>query len=181
MEQDRYFDPATFRDEDLAKVGQVYFMRASMKCPASATAQGATIALWCRQSGVYQPEELGMALLDDKQKMATLISVANSVHQSKSKGPEEVSYDRLYGIVYSDFCYAQRMMILDGEDLQEVSDILYVMYQNPRDLSYEGRLDRYVSNRVRAKEKEAAAPMTWRPLDMLGNFLSRFIKIPIGL
>ena len=173
---------------DHASIAYGYFIRASIECPASITAQAAKIALWCKRSG-YTPWNLGLALSTDAAKIEKLVEVAKSAHEVRGRKFEEPKIEDVARIIGSDFFIADSMMILDDEQLETISTEMYQQYHamnlrstvNGREIVTLGGEDKFsfqVDSMISSKNMSNLAKRRWsqraeKPKGLLRKLLSR--------
>lgn len=106
----------------MAEIACSYFIRASMKCPASSTAQGAHIALSVLRSG-HSPILLRDALLANGEMLAGIQKAAEAKH---SPDQDEVTPDDVIKFVTQGFSAAQDLLLtLTEEKLRRVTEEIY--------------------------------------------------------
>lgn len=110
-----------FLPDHLASEATSMFNDVSKKFPASVPHQAAQIALDCHSLGIYQPQQLGEALLMAPGEIMGIAREAAVHHKSitgKSKIPR-VSVKTVTDIIYQDFSLAEQMMTLPSEELEK--------------------------------------------------------------
>ncbi len=101
------------------------FMRASVQCPASVTAQSAFIAQECKENNL-NPTDFRYLPLEDHQVLVRLTNAANKAHQHLPKERFQlVDAEQIVFIFKHDFKLAQDFLALRKEDLEYVYKIMY--------------------------------------------------------
>lgn len=120
-------------------IAATYFARVSSEYPASHDAQGAKIALLCRENQDYSPEELMTELLADSEKIENLIQAANTFHSTRNNGPKYISgkifpidEELAKDVIKENFRRAQKLLVLDSSELKHILE-LYHSYKEMDD------------------------------------------------
>ncbi len=95
------------------------FMKASADCPASVTAQSASIALYCKQNGLNPKEHIFYLEKrpDIMERMSEIAKNAHNANIQKRKKPEVTPW-KIKGFFEADFSFASELMVLPEFQLQ---------------------------------------------------------------
>ncbi|MBI2621612.1 MAG: hypothetical protein HYW63_03150 [Candidatus Levybacteria bacterium] len=115
----------------MAEIAYFYFIRASMACPASVTAQGAVIALIVRETG-ENPLELREALLEDQSKLQAIKSVADRIHPDNVRASHDVPMEKVIEVVGEGFALANDFRFLTTEKLELLRGSIYQRFAHNR-------------------------------------------------
>lgn len=128
--KERVFTPWPFSTGNSTKItskkGFNYFVRASMECPASVSAQAAHIALACKQARIRNPEDFGHMLLQDSEAISQIINIANRTHSVRGVRVSGETVEKYVCLmVEQDFSFAKQLMILSAEELKLICTTMY--------------------------------------------------------
>ncbi len=119
---------------DLTKHAAQYFTHASIEYPASIAGQSCAIAFLCKQKS-QSPNELLDMLIHNEERLLQIVHTANKVHTAKENGPtdfrgrlKKVYLGKLKDILHEDFTRAEKMMILDTEEIQNLKEY-YIVFK----------------------------------------------------
>ncbi len=118
--QDAYQALDTENKERLSQTAMKLFIEASIKAPASTTAQGAVIAKSCKELGLTHPDLLSECLVNDSDRLDRLKSQAAKMHEQMSIGPKSIPIDKLKDIIQQDFENAAAFINHTPEELDYI-------------------------------------------------------------
>lgn len=119
--QDGYEALTPENRERLSQTAMKLFIEASMKAPASVTAQGAIIAKTCQELGLTNPELLSECLVNDNDRLARLQAQAAKIHEKMGIGPKNIDDYMLEGVIVHDFRNAAAFMDHTPEELEYIA------------------------------------------------------------